>query len=1528
MICFLSFALKSQVPIGTSFLGQNYWYANISTDLTIDEWAKVNSSGVQSIRYGGEAPNLSNPILIPGPGIGSYVELLQRFSTKAPNAKPIIELPYRPYSLFSNQPPAPYGPPYYETNPSTDLNYWANTYASNVVQALVTAGYPGLTYTIANEPDACLNCLASDGITPIPPLGYGYNLSSTADLDNIIAYMKAFAIAIKRIDGTAKIIGPDITFFENLSYTYLFNTATNNLGGTIVDGTTSANGKFFVDIISFHMYPQSIVNCADAAASKIAAISYPAGSFKSKLDQLVIIRDNIVPARSVNNLKIAVTEFNISNDNCSLFDGAAVASADSRSYIAGQWTADIMSQALNHSTLVSSNKVNDVECLNFWSIKENSPDRGYLESATGNPRSTYWHFKLMGNYFKSGSLYTNNFYSGSVSGATDFKAFGAKVTGSTQSVVMLMNQSPTIPHSYNVSLNATATGTGSNPVTIGFTMGSPVAGLNHSDNIGPETTQLLVFDCGGRYTGMWEYNILDATNGTPPRWIDNPAFYGNLNITNDYDGSIIPPNGMVTLDFAGATTFSWMPKSGLTVNYGSPNQDGSNVTLTAPLTGGQTTTYIYTATAPDGCMTTESFNVTANGYAVGLFPQGYVTATNATCAGGYADGTATVTTISCPNSCFVTWSNSDGGPTIGGGPTITGRTPGTYYAQIHDLGNAYDPPTSITLRTVINSEFNQFNTIMLPTYWTVDTKVAGTVNIENGGILNIYSLLTEFAPNAKIVVKSGGILNVKSNAVLQSLISCIGLWGIEVQPGGILNLENGSIVKINNSGKLFIDGNSTASGILNYNQGTSVVLMDNSSVMEIKGQLNIGNNANFTYSGNGYVKFSNPNFPSNNITAGTGSSMTFQRSNKSQKALEITQETLYGPANLVSFKVDKCKVELGLDSRIAPLGLTTQIIFTNAKLMSFAGRGLSIFGQPSVIINNSTFEGGKHGIYALLTYGGSPLTINNCTFQNCLVGLKSHDKGVTLNNVRFYDCTDAGWSADAMSQPCVSNNGIFGSKTNPNGYGIYYHGGANGTLFLNNNKVNDNYSDGIYMAGTELKVKCGEIKENYGNGVYLSHNATLNISNDLGGGNVDATGNGINSGNYTIFMNNAKNLWMNNGFNDLSRATSYPCNPHLIGCPLLIKGTMNIAFDPCDNTNCSPITISENQNDWLDHGNIIPRSGEEYDIKTSYNCSSGLRQILLTDVAPSSKVKCADKPKERKFDVLVTCPTCPTINTPEFPNVKLNVAVKSVIDTMGSSGGGNKKAEELFYKILKHPFPSPNKETQVLLEISYQLMLESLGQAYLKNELNATVNTPVLSTNVQQMIEVQDDRLLKYPCADAYQQRLAASMDKAQTYRLAERRDLAIALFDEIITWAATMDQAYVQRWRCITNAEKLLNDAIIYPQDFEAAIASCGTNVKMRSDPETDESITSVSTEREMLNMIPNPASSRATFVYSLPEKTFSAEIRITNMLGELVEKYQIAPGSNSVEVDCSGFRNGIYFYSLITDNSIVNTKKMVITK
>jgi hypothetical protein len=1180
------------------------------------------------------------------------------------------------------------------------------------------------------------------------------------------------------------------------------------------------------------------------------------------------------------------------------------------------------------------------------------------------------------------------------------KTFGAKVVGKNQAAIMIINQSKTNSYTYEVGLNGVSSPwTTSNSPSIQFNMGLnksesgtigtettrllvfdcsgnyegmweynstdiapkwidnpgilstiPITILPDPSTISPIAGNTYNFTFSGAQNYSW-FPIAGLTVNIPPKDGSDVSLLCNPGST-DYpftmtDGMGCISTQLVRVNNTGPVIVTatgsnnYYPYQAIITNVRKACSGQNNGSITLQVFGAGTHNSIitwsngFTETILNGTSTIS--NLAPGTYFVTITTLGENTKSLTAIV---ETDIISIPIVNVSNICSSTLSTSNIFPSyqwLKNGTPLAGAI--NYNLITNQLGSYQVAVTTVNGCVATSPSFNTLAGYTFPNGTAINSIVTfnsnETINnvlrIQNSGQLTINNTTVQFGSLGKIIIESGGTLTINSS-ILKYYQACCSNWqGIDVQSGGTLNLNN-SAVNINGPYKLLI----LAGGTLNYNQGSSVVLADNTSIMEIQGQLNIGANANFTYSGNGFVRFNSP-LATNNISAGTGSSMVFQCNNNNQKALEVNQAVLFIPSNIALFKVNKCQVQLGSNAMIMPQGLNTNIVFTNSKLSGNANSGgLIIFGQPNVTINNSIFDSGSYGIYALLTYGGAPLTISNCTFQNCTTGLLTHDKGVTLKSVNFYDC-NTGWVAEAMSFPCVSNNSIFGSKTRPNVVGIQYRGGANGTLFLNNSKVNGNYTDGIQMEGTELKVKCGEIKDNTDNGIYLSNNATLNMSNDLGGGNVDATNNGAqNSGSYTILMNNAKNIWLNNGFNDFTRGTvNFQCNKYHTQCPMIIYGTTNIEYDPCGNTDCSPITITANRNKWVNlNGNVAPVNSEEYEIQTSYNCGlygGGVpRNVLLTDASPSSLVKCDNNPKQQKsISLLENCPTCPTINTVNFPNKKLDKAITSVIAIMDStSPGNNKKAEELFYEILKYPIPSPNKDTKTLLEISYQLMLESLGQAFLKSELISTANTPVLTSNVQQMVEIQDIRIIKYICLEDYKQRLAASMDKAQAYRLAERRDIALTTFDDILTWAEAPDQQYVQRWRCMTNAEHQLKQGIIQPQDFKAAIAACGNVTNMRLAKSESERIVDIDLPKEMLALQPNPASSKTTVLYQLPEGIITGNITIKNTFGQSMEKYSIDDKKESIELDCSSYNNGVYFISLISDGKIITTKKLIIAK
>lgn len=74
--------------------------------------------------------------------------------------------------------------------------------------------------------------------------------------------------------------------------------------------------------------------------------------------------------------------------------------------------------------------------------------------------------------------------------------------------------------------------------------------------------------------------------------------------------------------------------------------------------------------------------------------------------------------------------------------------------------------------------------------------------------------------------------------------------------------------------------------------------------------------------------------------------------------------------------------------------------------------------------------------------------------------------------------------------------------------------------------------------------------------------------------------------------------------------------------------------------------------------------------------------------------------------------------------------------------------------------------------------------------------------------------------------------------------------------------------------------------------------------------------------SVYPNPASTQLNIQLSTGGNT--VQLKIYNIMGELVERAALVEGQNTIAV--SDLTNGIYFYSIIKNNEIVETKKLII--
>jgi hypothetical protein len=74
-----------------------------------------------------------------------------------------------------------------------------------------------------------------------------------------------------------------------------------------------------------------------------------------------------------------------------------------------------------------------------------------------------------------------------------------------------------------------------------------------------------------------------------------------------------------------------------------------------------------------------------------------------------------------------------------------------------------------------------------------------------------------------------------------------------------------------------------------------------------------------------------------------------------------------------------------------------------------------------------------------------------------------------------------------------------------------------------------------------------------------------------------------------------------------------------------------------------------------------------------------------------------------------------------------------------------------------------------------------------------------------------------------------------------------------------------------------------------------------------------------------PNPTDKQITIPYNIPKGT-QAQIIVYDMSGKEVEKFNIDSIFNNLILDVSKYPKGVYFYKIVIDNKVLETKKIVV--
>lgn len=77
-----------------------------------------------------------------------------------------------------------------------------------------------------------------------------------------------------------------------------------------------------------------------------------------------------------------------------------------------------------------------------------------------------------------------------------------------------------------------------------------------------------------------------------------------------------------------------------------------------------------------------------------------------------------------------------------------------------------------------------------------------------------------------------------------------------------------------------------------------------------------------------------------------------------------------------------------------------------------------------------------------------------------------------------------------------------------------------------------------------------------------------------------------------------------------------------------------------------------------------------------------------------------------------------------------------------------------------------------------------------------------------------------------------------------------------------------------------------------------------------------------------PNPARSQVSIDYALNPESRNAKISIHNLLGSVVKEARLNDLSGKLTLDVSDLNEGFYFYSIIINNEVLETKRLVISR
>jgi hypothetical protein len=606
----LSIGMPKAQQISPNLFGQNAWMPDSIGSVKFygsldSHWPVIAESGVKMMRYGGIGVDANFPTK------HQYIKMID--AMRARGIEPMVAVPFNKWQYTAAQ--------------AADIVRYVN----------ITMGRNVRYWIIGNEPD----------------LGYAYTTST-----QVASYIKPFASAMKSADPSIKIIGPECAWYN----AGIINGLTTPGGPDDITGT-DANGRFYVDIVSFHAYPMQAGSYSRSAVITNLTALY---NFQDNLTALNarLASCNTAHGRSgATALQVGVTEVNINYQNPA---GDNLYGNGAKSFLGGQYWAEVMGISMKKG----------VSFLNFWSVIEGNSDDmsiGYLARGTAAKVPSYFHFQMVAQNFKG-------LYADGTDNQANVKTFGSK--DGTQVAVMIMNQDAAANFNYTVRLDNNAV-SGANPLKINISAG---IGSEYSGTIDNQSTQVLIFNLSGALVKKIDYKLNgNASAGLPPTvtQVSAPVATTLTATVTAASSTAIATGGSVVLNANTGTGFiyQWV-------------KNGVNIT--------GATASSYTATAA-GSYQVKITQGTANAWSAPVaVTVSTLTATiTAASATSFATGGSVVLKANTGTGYIYQWIKNGANITGATASTYTATTAGSYQVKVtQGTANAWSAPVAVTVSTL------------------------------------------------------------------------------------------------------------------------------------------------------------------------------------------------------------------------------------------------------------------------------------------------------------------------------------------------------------------------------------------------------------------------------------------------------------------------------------------------------------------------------------------------------------------------------------------------------------------------------------------------------------------------------------------------------------------------------------------------------------------------------------------------------------------------------------------------------------